>query len=400
MLEGKKPPAPERSPPIASEITLDSHMWIGEKGLPPVVGLVTRSPFGLLPKESPGIILFMDNKRYQVFISSTFTDLMDERRAVIQTVIEQDCIPAGMELFPATDEEQLEFIKRVIDDCDYYLLIIGGRYGTVGKDGISYTEKEFDYAVSRGLRIIALIHESPGDIPLRKSEQDPALRERLQQFKEKVAGGPRLVKYWKSAADLPAFVSLGLSKTIKMFPAVGWIRANRATNEEVLSEINELRKRNVELETALARMRQVPAVDGLAGLDEKVTVHGSYNDRRVAMERTWDVEVTWREIFALVSPYLLEAPTDKFVNTVLTTALFKKYGHLGDEPWIDNQDFKTISIQLKALGLVRLDHLEARQGGMALFWSLTPPGEHLMMQLRTVRTATPPGAMMKPFPPK
>ena len=61
------------------------------------------------------------DKRYQVFISSTYTDLKEERRAVIQTVIEADCIPAGMELFPAADEEQLTFIKRVIDDCDYYL---------------------------------------------------------------------------------------------------------------------------------------------------------------------------------------------------------------------------------------------------------------------------------------
>lgn len=70
------------------------------------------------------------NKKYQVFVSSTYADLEEERRSVIQTVIGMDCIPAGMELFPATDEEQFEFIKRVIDDCDYYLLIIGGRYGS------------------------------------------------------------------------------------------------------------------------------------------------------------------------------------------------------------------------------------------------------------------------------
>ncbi len=55
--------------------------------------------------------------------------------------MEMDCIPAGMELFPAIDEGQWEFIKKVIDDCDYYLLIIGGRYGSVAEDGLSYTEK-------------------------------------------------------------------------------------------------------------------------------------------------------------------------------------------------------------------------------------------------------------------
>lgn len=44
-------------------------------------------------------------KREQVFISSTFKDLVEERRAVIQTLLEADCIPAGMELFPASDDE-------------------------------------------------------------------------------------------------------------------------------------------------------------------------------------------------------------------------------------------------------------------------------------------------------
>lgn len=44
------------------------------------------------------------DKRYQVFVSSTFTDLKEERKHVIQTLMEMDCIPAGMELFPAIDE--------------------------------------------------------------------------------------------------------------------------------------------------------------------------------------------------------------------------------------------------------------------------------------------------------
>jgi Domain of unknown function (DUF4062) len=80
------------------------------------------------------------DKRYQVFVSSTYTDLKDERRSIIQELLETDCIRSGMELFPAADEEQFEFIKKIIDDCDYYLLIIGGRYGSTAPDGVSYTE--------------------------------------------------------------------------------------------------------------------------------------------------------------------------------------------------------------------------------------------------------------------
>ena len=62
--------------------------------------------------------------KYQVFVSSTYKDLLEERQEVIQALLELDCIPVGMELFPATDDDQWTLIKRLIDDCDYYILII------------------------------------------------------------------------------------------------------------------------------------------------------------------------------------------------------------------------------------------------------------------------------------
>ncbi|MBP6733269.1 MAG: DUF4062 domain-containing protein [Chromatiaceae bacterium] len=52
------------------------------------------------------------DKRYQVFVSSTYADLQHERQQVIQALMEMGCIPAGMELFPAADEEQLEFVGQ------------------------------------------------------------------------------------------------------------------------------------------------------------------------------------------------------------------------------------------------------------------------------------------------
>lgn len=99
---------------------------------------------------------------------------------MFRTLMEMDCIPAGMELFPAADEEQWNFIKRIIDDCDYYVLIISGRYGSTTAEGLSYTEKEYDYALSKGLRPLAFLHQDPLNIPLGKSEQDPDLRRRLE----------------------------------------------------------------------------------------------------------------------------------------------------------------------------------------------------------------------------
>ena len=115
-------------------------------------------------------------KRYQVFVSSTFRDLQEERQEVIQALLELDCIPCGMELFPAANEDQWSLIKSVIDGCDYYLVILAGRYGSLDPDGVSYTQKEYEYAVEKSKPVIALLHENPGLIPAGKSETDPDAR--------------------------------------------------------------------------------------------------------------------------------------------------------------------------------------------------------------------------------
>lgn len=76
----------------------------------------------------------------------------------MHTLLEVDCIPCGMEYFPSDDDEQFEFIKSVIDECDYYVLIIAGRYGSIGKGGKSYTEMEYRYALKKRIPIFTFIH--------------------------------------------------------------------------------------------------------------------------------------------------------------------------------------------------------------------------------------------------
>jgi Domain of unknown function (DUF4062) len=328
------------------------------------------------------------DKRYQVFVSSTYADLEAERRAVIQTVIELDCIPAGMELFPAVDDEQFEFIKRVIDDCDYYLVIIGGRYGSTTADGVSYTEKEYDYAMEVGLKVIALIHGSPDDIPFGKSETDPVLRERLERFRDKVATG-RLVKFWTTSSELPGLVALSLSKTIKMFPAIGWVRASAPASEDILGEVNELRKANDALTRQVSAMAAAatPAIEDVAGLDDSFTLTGEFTtySSSGSGRRSWSADATWRDVFAAIGPYLYEYPNDTQVKNVLEKAMFKRSGKGGYSPSLDDQVFKTVAVQLRTLGLIKTEYLKATTGGMALFWSLTPTGEAEMLRARVVR---------------
>ncbi len=88
----------------------------------------------------------MTDKRYQVFVSSTYKDLIEERQHVSEQLLRSRCIPSGMELFTASGRPPWFVIKSALDTTDYMILILAGRYGSVGSDGISFTEREYDTA--------------------------------------------------------------------------------------------------------------------------------------------------------------------------------------------------------------------------------------------------------------
>ena len=167
--------------------------------------------------------------KYQVFVSSTYEDLIEERKEATQALLECGCIPTGMELFPASNKKQWEIIKRVIDDCDYYLLIIGGRYGSLGVDDtgkkVGYTEMEFDYALSTGKPIIAFIHSMPEKLPYEKNEKTKLGIQRLNKFRNKVKTN-RMIQYWTNKDNLKAAIHNSIPSLIKDNPSGGWTKQN------------------------------------------------------------------------------------------------------------------------------------------------------------------------------
>lgn len=327
-------------------------------------------------------------KRYQVFVSSTYVDLMLERQKIVQALMEMDCIPAGMELFPAVDEDQWEFIKRVIDDCDYYILIIGGRYGSLTSEGISFTEKEYDYALSKSIKVLAFVHGKPDEIPVGKSDIDPVIREKLAKFREKVSSG-RLVKFWSEAAELPGLVALSLQKTIKIFPSLGWVRGGTVPSAEVLNDLNELRKENSRL-TAIVTASAAETTMDLAGLDEKIelTMDWTEYSKYGNSEKSGKIALTWSQIFGAIAPDLQGHPTDKLVSLRIGPTLWSvAQPDSTKSVKLRHHDFQTIKIHLEALGLTEVAYTNTIGGGADLFWSLTPKGKRTMAQLRAVKTS-------------
>lgn len=330
-------------------------------------------------------------KKYQVFVSSTFRDLVEERQDAIRNILDLKHIPAGMELFPASDTDQLSYIKKVIDECDYYLLIMGGRYGSMDSDGISFTEREYDYAVATGKFVVAFVHSDPTSIPLGKSDTAPEVASALSAFREKVMSG-RLVKQWKDRRELEGLVLKSLIHAFNEFPQVGWIRGDSAANEATLEQSNRIIQENLELRQKISKLTPAVSVkiDDIADLDDKFGF--SYEYKRTApggygsTYHKASQSLTWRQIFCGVAGQLDRAKSDICLTDGVKLAM-KKIGADHELYRLNENDKITIKIQLIALNLITAKVSKSTNGHMIEFLSLTEKGRSVFYSETIVRKA-------------
>ncbi|MGO4438724.1 DUF4062 domain-containing protein [Rhizobium sp. RAF56] len=333
----------------------------------------------------------MATKKYQVFVSSTFRDLVDERQDAIRNILDLNHIPAGMELFPAADVEQLSYIKKVIDECDYYLLMVGGRYGSMDAEGVSFTEREYDYAVETGKVVLAFVHDDPTQIPLGKSDTDPSASGALQAFRQKVMTG-RLVRTWTTRQNLESVVLKALMHAFNQMPQTGWIRGNAAANDHVLEQANKALEENAALRAELIMLKAVQPqrYDNLADLNDSVRArfrtqftprHGS----SIYTSHTTDLRL--QDVFLRVAADLSTPKTDLTISIALKQLIGEASG---DTPYdVNNMDVAMIKAQFMALDLITGQTGTSVQGVLHEYLSLTEKGKRLYLEGMVVRKAIP-----------
>lgn len=137
------------------------------------------------------------------------------------------CMPAGMELFPAANDSQWNFIKSIIDESDYYLIIVGGKYGSIHPgSGISYTRMEYEYATSINKPILRFLAKDIENLPHEKREKDPKISKKLLEFRNLLTAD-NLCSFYRTPDQLALQVTHGMRQLIERYPAVGWMPANQ-----------------------------------------------------------------------------------------------------------------------------------------------------------------------------
>lgn len=176
-------------------------------------------------------------RKFSIFISSTYEDLKKERQALLGVALENNFIPVGMEQFHAAPTSQWNVITKMIDECDFYLLVIGGRYGSIDEEtGISYTEKEYNYAKTKGMPVLVLIKESSAITESEKDTGDDKYEKmkRLDEFRERVKNDRNTVDYFTDINSLKYVTSPTFRNAINYAgDDAGWVRYQDVINEEV-----------------------------------------------------------------------------------------------------------------------------------------------------------------------
>lgn len=330
-------------------------------------------------------------KKYQVFVSSTFVDLKGERQAVIRHILDLKHIPAGMELFPAADIDQLDYIKKIIDECDYYILIMGGRYGSMDEGGVSYTEREYDYAVETGKVVLAFVHDDVDGLPVRNSEGNHAARLALKAFREKVMTG-RLVSPWRDQQSLELAVLKALMHAFNDFPKVGWIRGDAVASVEIIEKSNRLLEENAELKSTLSNALSSGGpqvnIDELAGIDDLFEFRCTWREegRYGPHYPEGKGRLSWRRIFLGVGAQLDVPKTAALISTGVKAAMKDFDGSSLHS--LDLTDRSRIKVQLEILGLISAKVAKATDGSFAEFLSLTPLGKATLVEGLAVRKPT------------
>ncbi len=322
------------------------------------------------------------NTRYQIFVSSTYSDLKEERESVINELTRVGYIAVGMEQFPATDEERLEYIQKIIDELDYYVVIIRGKYGSLANDGISFTEKECDYALDTKKPVLAFLFKNPDQLRVAETDIDPEKARKLDAFKKKLEAR-QIVKYWEDGSQLVNDIKDSIRDIERRRPGVGWIRGDQALDPKVYKDLDDERRQNKELREKLEGIGKAEIVfpshlehgRDIFEIEYSVT-HGMSADPIKAQT----LKISWEELCIELEKFIYSDTDEDTIKRGLLQIIARKQIINSGNILLRDSYIEQIRYQFEALELI-----DAVRRRVDIVWTFTGKGRRYISHLKALK---------------
>jgi hypothetical protein len=190
-----------------------------------------------------------------VFISSVVTGFEETRAQAALAVEKMGMHPVLAEGEPASPDASRQTMLAAVRDSDYYLLLLGERYGEPGDSGKSPTEEEYDEACRRNQPVLALVQEG--------IEMEPKQRAFLERVRGDWGDGVFYARFARPD-DVPIAVAAALNaqvtNAVQDIPAAQGRAAELARGEER----SDATSSGVAVRVAMVPARETRLLDAVA----------------------------------------------------------------------------------------------------------------------------------------
>lgn len=330
-------------------------------------------------------------KRYQVFISTTYPDMQSARQALMLPLMNLGLMPMSVDLHLESSHGLMPVAQRMIDDCDYFVILLGGRYGTLSPLGLSFPHREYIFAATKRKPVLALIHDQPLSLPENAREPNREGQVRRDDFARLLE--TKVPSYrWREERELAGLITRVMPEMMSQYPSPGWVRADAIAGTGA-EDIQVLRRRVADLERereewlggGRSRARNLARGSDRVTLDYSCDVYEG-GDCKLAMTRR---ELDWDRIFACVAPVMLNPVSEPVMQKALEDFIVRQAlddvirefpkAHAVRNVVLAGHAFNQIKVHLRALGLISKTP-EKDNRGLPL-WRLTAQGDATMNQV-------------------
>lgn len=333
-------------------------------------------------------------KRYQVFISTTYPDMQTARQAMMLPLMDMGMTPISMDLHIESSHSLMPVAQRMIDDCDYFIVLLGGRYGTLSPLGLSFPHREYIFAATKRKPVLALIHDQPHGLPESAREPSRDGQVRRDDFARLLEN--KVLSYrWREESELSSLLATVMPEMVRQYPARGWTRADNGGGgrdddvNALRARIDVLEKEREELLGGRSMARDLARGSDRVALDYSCHVYEGGDCKLTMASR----ELDWDRVFACMAPLMLNPVAEPLMQKALEEYIVRQAlddviprspkAHAVRNVVLASHAFNQVKVHLRALGLIAKT-LEKDNRGMPL-WQLTAQGDATMSQVMAQR---------------